>query len=120
MPTLAEMNKEIDSHQEWVASRWRLDHDIDVSMVKTWEYQSFLHEAAGTGMENLGWGWKGWKFFFKDPKMSYMMNNGVETAHAFRYFETGKRKAWPGAKEAIIHMNELVKAFPIKEEEKTQ
>jgi dimethylaniline monooxygenase (N-oxide forming) len=120
MPTLAEMNKEIDSHQEWVASRWRLDHDIDVSMVKTWEYQSFLHEAAGTGMENLGWGWKGWKFFFKDPKMSYMMNNGVETAHAFRYFETGKRKAWPGAKEAIIHMNELVKVFPIKEEEKTQ
>lgn len=119
-PTMEEMEKHVDSHQEWVAARWRLDHDIDTSMVKTWEYQSFLHKAAGTGMENLGWGWKGWKFWFQDPKMSYMMNNGVETAHAFRYFETGKRKAWPGARDAIIHMNELVKMFPIKEEKKAQ
>jgi dimethylaniline monooxygenase (N-oxide forming) len=116
MWTVKEMDRHIDSHQDWVASRWRLDNNIDTSMVKTWEYQSFLHEAAGTGMENLGWGWKGWKFWFQDPKMSYMMNHGVETAHAFRYFETGKRKAWPGAKEAIIHMNELVKMFPIKDE----
>lgn len=120
MPTLEEMEKHIDSHQGWVASRWRMDHAIDVSMVKTWEYQSFLHEAAGTGMENLGWGWKGWKFWFKDPKMSYMMNNGVETAHAFRYFETGKRKKWPGARDAIIHLNKLVTIFPINVGEETK
>ena len=118
-PTMEEMEKQIDSHQEWVASRWRLDDKVDVSMVKTWEYQSFLHEAAGTGMENLGWGWKGWKFWVQDPKMSFMMNNGVETAHAFRYFETGKRRAWPGARDAIIHTNELVKVFPIKQEKET-
>jgi dimethylaniline monooxygenase (N-oxide forming) len=116
-PTLEAMEKHIDNHQNWVASRWRLDNNIDVSMVKTWEYQSLLHKAAGTGMENLGWGWKGWKFWFEDPKMSYMMNHGVETTHAFRYFDTGKRKAWPGARDAIIHMNELVKIFPIKEKE---
>jgi dimethylaniline monooxygenase (N-oxide forming) len=88
-------------------------------MVKTWEYQSFVHEAAGTGMENPGWGWKGWKFWFQDPKMSYMMNNGVETAHALRYFETGKRRAWPGARDAIIHTNPLIKIFPIKQEKVT-
>jgi dimethylaniline monooxygenase (N-oxide forming) len=116
IPSVEEMEKDIDSHQKWVASRWRLDNNIDVSMVKTWEYQDFLHDAAGTGMDNLGWGWKGWKFWLKDPKMSYLMNNGVETAHAFRYFETGKRRTWPGAKEAIIHVNELVKMFPVKEE----
>lgn len=120
LPTVEKMEKDVDNHQEWVASRWRLDNNIDTSMVKQWEYQSFLHTAAGTGMENLGWGWKGWKFFFQDPKMSYLMNHGVETAHAFRFFETGKRKAWPGAREAIIHMNELVKMFPIQEEKKTQ
>ena len=120
LPTVKEMDEHIDSHQDWVASRWRLDNKIDTSMVKTWEYQSFLHRAAGTGMENLGWGWKGWKFWFQDPKMSYMMNHGVETAHAFRYFETGKRKAWPGARDAIIHMNELVKMFPIKDEKEMQ
>lgn len=119
-PTVEEMEKHIDNHHIWVASRWRMDNKVDVSMVKTWEYQSWLHKAAGTGMENLGWGWKGWKFWFRDPKMSYLMNNGVETAHAFRYFETGKRRAWPGARDAIIHMNELVKMFPIKPEEETQ
>ncbi|KUJ13257.1 putative dimethylaniline monooxygenase [Mollisia scopiformis] len=119
-PSLEEMEKQIDRHQEWVASRWRLDHDMDISAVKIWEYQPFLHKAAGTGMENLGWGWKGWKFWFRDPKMSYLINNGVETAHAFRYFETGKRRAWPGARDAILHMNELVKQFPIKEEKKIE
>jgi len=119
-PTIEEMDKRIDRHHDWVASRWRMDNNVDVSMVKTWEYQSFLHEAAGTGMENLGWGLKGWKFWFQDPKMSYLMNNGVETAHAFRFFETGKRRAWPGARDAIIHMNELVKEFPIKDDKKKE
>ena len=120
IPSISEMESQVDSHQAWVASRWRLDDKIDVSMVKQWEYQAFLHDAAGTGMENLGWGWKGWKFFVKDPKMSWLMNNGVETAHAFRYFETGKRRAWPGAREAIIHMNELTKRFPVLEEGKSK
>ncbi|ETS74452.1 hypothetical protein PFICI_14318 [Pestalotiopsis fici W106-1] len=115
LPSRKDMEKTIDAHHEWVASCWRLDDKVDVSMVKQWEYQGWLHEAAGTGMENLGWGWKGWKFWFRDPKMSYLMNNGVETAHAFRYFNTGKRKTWPGARDAIIHMNELAKIFPLKE-----
>ncbi|KAK9419667.1 hypothetical protein SUNI508_07153 [Seiridium unicorne] len=117
VPSRDEMEKDVDAHQKWVASRWRLDNKIDVSMVKQWQFQGWLHDAAGTGMENLGWGWKGWKFWFQDPKMSYLMNNGVETAHAFRFFETGKRKTWPGAREAIIHMNELVGVFPLKEKQ---
>jgi dimethylaniline monooxygenase (N-oxide forming) len=80
--------------------------------------QHFLHDAAGTGMENLGYGWKGWKFFIHDPKMSWLMNNGVETAHAFRYFETAKRRTWEGAREAIIKANEAVKVYPLKVAEK--
>ncbi|KAI1637738.1 flavin monooxygenase-like protein [Biscogniauxia mediterranea] len=38
------------------ASMWCVDDKIDTSMVKSWEFQGFLHDAAGTGMENLGWG----------------------------------------------------------------
>jgi dimethylaniline monooxygenase (N-oxide forming) len=109
IPNREEMERSIDEHQAWIASRWYLDNRIDVSAVKQWEFQGFLHEAAGTGLENLGWGWKGWLFWLKDPKMSYLMNHGVETAHAFRYFETGKRSTWPGARDAIIHVNEVVK-----------
>lgn len=118
LPSRDAMEKEVDAQQEWVASRWRIDDKIDVSMVKQWQFQGWLHEAAGTGMDNLGWGWKGWKFWFKDPKMSYIMNNGVETAHAYRFFETGKRRTWPGAREAILHMNELVKMFPLEDKKK--
>jgi dimethylaniline monooxygenase (N-oxide forming) len=116
LPTLVEMEHHIDAHQAWVASRWRMEPQIDPSMVKQWEFQGWLHRAAGTGMENLGWGWQGWKFWFKDRKMYSLMNNGVETAHMYRFFETGKRRTWEGAREAILHMNELVKMFPIKED----
>ncbi|CAJ2499665.1 Uu.00g025180.m01.CDS01 [Anthostomella pinea] len=114
LPPPEEMEKQIDEHQEWVASRWRLDNAVDPSSVRGWVFQGFLHEAAGTGMENLGWGWKGWKFWLRDRQMSNLMNHGVETAHAFRYFETGKRKTWPGARDAIIHANDAVKVFPIQ------
>ena len=48
--------------------------------------------------------------------MSWLMNDGVETAHAFRYFETGKRRRWEGAGEAIVKANEAVRKFPIKDE----
>lgn len=109
LPSRAEMERQIDADQSWVASRWYRYNHTDVSAVKQWEFQGFLHEAAGTGMENLGWGWKGWLFFFRDPKMSWLMNHGAETAHAYRFFETGKRDTWSGAREAIIHINYLVK-----------
>jgi dimethylaniline monooxygenase (N-oxide forming) len=116
LPSVQIMHAWVDAHQEWLASRWRENPlSFTSSAVKTWEFQTFLHEVAGTGMDNLGYGWNGWKFFFKDPKMSYLMNNGVETAHAFRYFETGKRKTWDGAREAIIKANEAVKVYPIKD-----
>lgn len=118
-PTRKKMESWIDAQHQWLASRWRAEPlGFNASAVKTWEFQQFLHDAAGTGMENLGYGWKGWKFFFQDPKMSYLMNNGVETAHAFRYFETGKRKTWNGARDAIIKANEAVKIYPLKDGEK--
>ncbi|TDZ60899.1 Monooxygenase aurF [Colletotrichum trifolii] len=109
IPPRSEMERAIDRHQRWIAGRVNLEKRSDVASVKQWEFQGFLHEAAGTGMENLGWGWKGWMTWFRDPYMVYLINHGVETAHAFRYFETGKRKTWDGAREAIIHMNKLVK-----------
>lgn len=118
LPPKDEMETWIDRHQAWVASRWAIDPTTPVGSVKQWEFQGWLHKAAGTGMENLGWGWKGWVFWFKDRKMYNLMNNGVETAHGFRFFETGKRKAWAGARDEIIHQNELIKAFPVKEEKK--
>lgn len=107
LPPVGEMERWVDEHHAWVASRWKLDHTIDTSMVKVWEYQGWLHDAAGTGLENLSLlGWKGWKFWWEDPQMYNLMSNGIETAHMYKYFETGKRKTWPGAKEAILKVEE--------------
>ncbi|CAH0058478.1 unnamed protein product [Clonostachys solani] len=115
-PSREAMDKHVDEHQRWVAGRWRIEPNTDTSAVKTWEFQGWLHQAAGTGMESLGWGWKGWKFWWQDPEMYRLMNDGVETAHMYRYFETGKRKTWAGAREAIIHVNGVVKTtFPLEE-----
>lgn len=117
LPRRPDMERWIDAHQAWVATRYRLDPTVDASMVKQWEFQGWLHQAAGTGMENLGWGWKGWAFWWRDRTMYNLMNNGLETAHAFRFFETGKRRTWDGAREAIVHANETVKIFPVKKGE---
>ena len=120
LPAHPEMEAWIDTHHNWVARRWLLEPTIDVSAVKQYEFQPWLHQTAGTGMENLGWGLAGWRFWWSDRKMYNLMAHGLETAHMFRYFETGKRKTWPGAREAIIHQNEVVKAkFPLGDQEKT-
>ncbi|KAJ9416814.1 flavin-binding monooxygenase-like-domain-containing protein [Fusarium oxysporum] len=108
LPLYGEMEKWVDGHQRWVAANWVREPHLDVSMVKQYEFQPWMHEQAGTGMENLGWGWAGWKFWWKDREMYNLMNHGVETAHMFRYFETGKRKTWEGARDEIIRQNRIV------------
>lgn len=121
LPSKPDMIKEIHKHHDWLASVYREDKtqgSFDPNMVQGWRFNSQIHDAAGTGLEALGWGIKGWKFWWKDPKMYKMMHSGIETAHAYRFFETGKRKTWSGARDAIIKINEEAKCFPLKEEEK--
>lgn len=122
LPPREAMDAWVDANQEWVASRWRLDHGVDTSMVKQWEFQGWLHRAAGTGMENLSpLSWKGWRFWWQDRKLYKLMNDGVETAHMYKYFETGKRETWDGAAEAILHANEVIKkVLPITAEQEKE
>ncbi|RKL31586.1 hypothetical protein BFJ72_g10990 [Fusarium proliferatum] len=108
LPSYQEMEQWVDDHQKWVAANWAREPHLDVSMVKQYEFQPWMHQQAGTGMENLGWGLAGWKFWWKDRQMYNLMNHGVETAHMFRYFETGKRKTWEGARDEIIRQNKIV------------
>lgn len=55
---------------------------------------------------------KGWLFWLKGRKMYNPTNNGVETAHSYRYSETGKRRTWAGARDEMLHENELIKKLP--------
>lgn len=83
------MEAQVDGHHAWLAGRWDEDRHCDLSAVRQWEYQQWIHGAAGTGMENLGWGWRGWPFWLRDRRMYSLMNHGVETAQAFRFFDMG-------------------------------
>jgi dimethylaniline monooxygenase (N-oxide forming) len=121
LPSIPDMRKEIDQHHDWLASVHHEDKaqdSFDPNMVQGWRFNRQIHDAAGTGMEALGWGRAGWKFWWRDPKMYKLMNSGLETAHAYRFFDTGKRKAWARAREAITRVNEEAKCFPLSDEEK--
>jgi dimethylaniline monooxygenase (N-oxide forming) len=67
--------------------------------------------VAGTGVdENLGYGWKGWRFWWRERKLSDLMMRGVMTPYMYKMFD-GRRKKWDGAKDAIVAANENVKQY---------
>ncbi|KAK0709285.1 hypothetical protein B0T26DRAFT_653163 [Lasiosphaeria miniovina] len=53
-PSHAAMEAQVDGHHAWLAARWDEDQHCDLSAVRQWEYQQWIHGAAGTSMENLG------------------------------------------------------------------
>ncbi|KAH7322739.1 flavin monooxygenase-like protein [Stachybotrys elegans] len=62
-------------------------------------------KTAGMGVEeHLGWGWKGWVFWWRDRQLWRMAMNGVLAASIWRLFE-GKRKAWDGARDEVLRVN---------------
>jgi dimethylaniline monooxygenase (N-oxide forming) len=105
------MQAEVDLHHKWVVSQRKIDPYTDASKVSQGKFQGFLHDATGTGMDNVGWGWKGWKFWLKVREMCNLICNGVEISYTFRLFETGKRRTWSGARQAILDVNRSVKMF---------
>ena len=71
-------------------------------------FESWLNRAAGNDVEeNLGWGWKGWRFWWTDNEMYRLIMNGVNTPFVYRLFEgrKGSRKRWSGARDAILQAN---------------
>ena len=88
----------------------------------------WLDETAGTGMyENTSWtSWRAWQFWWQDRKFYNLVTGGLMTPTAWRLFDMGKRKAWPGAKEQIVKDNEFakmraeMKLKKMKEQKKTK
>jgi dimethylaniline monooxygenase (N-oxide forming) len=78
---------------------------------KAGPWLAFLDRAADCGVENnLGYGWEGWKFWMRERKLSDLMMRGVLTPFMYRLFD-GRRKKWDGARDAILHSNELIKIY---------
>lgn len=106
LPPAAEMRRQVDEDQDWLRQRAALHPGQYRGKIMGHRARRFIHEAAGTGMyEYLGWGWKAWSFWWQDRKLYNTVAWGVFTPHMYRLFETGKRPAWHGAREAIIRVN---------------
>ncbi|KIV90099.1 hypothetical protein PV10_07440 [Exophiala mesophila] len=71
----------------------------------------WLDKAAGTGVfERFGWfKWRAWQLWWKDRELYKLCLSGVLTPAIWRLFDTGKRKAWSGARAQVVDDNLLAK-----------
>lgn len=108
LPAREEMQRQVERHQAWYVSRClRYSVPQYEGLIEPDTWLRFINEAAGTGVyEHFGWTWAAWIFFLREPVLYWLMAWGVCSPFIYRVFETGKRKAWPGAREAIFRVNE--------------
>jgi dimethylaniline monooxygenase (N-oxide forming) len=107
LPSKEGMRQAIDEHHVWFA------HKSRKSFVTQWDgliapdpFFRFIDAAAGTGVyQHLGFSFEAFKFLLSEPKLYFLMAWGVSSPHIYRFFDSGKRKPWPGAREAILHVN---------------
>ncbi|KAK7408117.1 hypothetical protein QQX98_009708 [Neonectria punicea] len=109
LPSTSVMEAQVREHHDWVVKQC-LSSPLPQyeGLVEAHGWLQFVHEMAGTGVyEHLGWTLQGIRFWLREPRLCSMMAWGISTPHIYRVFETGKRKAWSGAREAICHANLL-------------
>ncbi|KAF9874795.1 dimethylaniline monooxygenase 2 [Colletotrichum karsti] len=114
LPPAAEMRRNLAMYQRWIWKKVRAFSGAPTGTGRQHSWMRFVHEMAGTGMyEYLGWGRKGWQFWWQDRDFYRLVAWGAYSPHMYRLFETGKRRTWPGAREAIIKVNkDRDKMFP--------
>ncbi|KAF7973664.1 hypothetical protein HWV62_14638 [Athelia sp. TMB] len=109
LPAPAAMNKAIDAHHAWLVGLAEKD-TVASDLVHEQSWLQWMHDAAGTGInENLGYGTTGLWHWAREPRLTSMIMGGVESPFVLRLFE-GKRKAWEGARQAIVDINEEARA----------
>jgi dimethylaniline monooxygenase (N-oxide forming) len=107
LPSRDAMISQVRIHQAWFVQRC-LDSPMPQydGLVQSHDWLRFVNIAAGTGVyEHLGWTLQSILFFLREPSLYLLMAWGVHSPHIYRVFETGKRKAWSGARAAILHIN---------------
>lgn len=104
LPPLAEMERWMDGQEARISRLARRGTVIPAS-VPAREWLVWADETAGMGVEeHLGWGWKGWVFWWSQRELWKMLMDGPQTAAVWRLFG-GKRKVWDGARAEIEYAN---------------
>lgn len=110
MPSQSQMDRNADSHVDHLA-RLTKSGDVKLTGVRgSLEFDQWMNEVAGTGLYDYLGNWtslKCWKLWWSDRKLYGILVSGILSTHVLRLFETRRgRKAWPGARMAIIEANE--------------
>lgn len=106
LPPKPEMERHVDEQHAWILEYARTG-PVYPQLTKQFEWLAWADEAAGTNVDaNLGWGLQGWRFYLGNRRLYKLLTSGIYTPHLYRIFASDKRKAWPGAREAIERMNQ--------------
>lgn len=110
LPPRAEMEAQADAQAYGYRARQQQQPRIaqpEGLVVDPHSWLLWVDEAAGSGVyASLGWTWRGFLFLLREPRLWLLMAWGVNSPHIYRFFKTGKRRAWDGARQAIMRVNE--------------
>ncbi|KAF2165561.1 hypothetical protein M409DRAFT_36953 [Zasmidium cellare ATCC 36951] len=123
MPTDKEMQVSADTHLKLLANTMQMHGEVQhAGTIDHFAMDAWLHRTAGTGLlSSVGiFNRKAWVLYWTEPDLYKALLDGPPTAHALRLFETGGRRAWPGAKSAILKAYADSKELGIKFQSKEQ
>jgi dimethylaniline monooxygenase (N-oxide forming) len=108
LPSRADMAASVDAQQAHLIC---LAEDGIGSVAPCWvdrdEWMAWAEKTAGTGVgAHLGYGYAGWSFWIQDRHLCRILMDGIPSPHVCRHFETGRRRAWQGARDEILRINE--------------
>lgn len=111
LPTIAEMNAQVDSYHTWWRQLWTTDHSALQGFVQGHTFYRYLHEKAGTGMYDHVdhmFSTRGLKLWWSDRELHAWLSKGPMNAYSWRLFDTNPqgipgcgRKTWPEARKAV-------------------
>lgn len=105
LPPVDEMNKWADAQEQRIIALAQRGSPIPASVPHR-DWLMWADQTAGSGVfERLGWGWKGWEFWWREREMWSLIMDGVLTSAVWRLFDEGKRKRWDGARDEILRWN---------------
>ncbi|KAF5499797.1 Monooxygenase aurF [Colletotrichum fructicola] len=111
LPPQEEMEQAVDKHHAWIVEPAQ-EGSVLPQTVNPYQWADWANQTAGTGVnEYLGWGWKGWKFWFQEPRFCSVLMGGVYSPHIYRVFD-GKRKRWGGARTEIERLYKVANEKP--------
>jgi dimethylaniline monooxygenase (N-oxide forming) len=106
LPSQHEMNAHVDAQHEAVCKFASTGDIFNVNMRNNWDWFKWADDAAGLGIaERIGYGAKGWSFWYHDRKLCRLVMDGLMSPHIMRLFDEGKRKPWPNARKEIEKVN---------------